>query len=122
MTFNSKGKLARFYVWSGSSGCELPDDLCTYFWGMVGRVAALLLLTVFLLVIVTGTVIGIVDFVQFAGRHKVIALLIGIGCSVVAFMIWKKRSSSEVIREASEIVLGKISGVKNRYCPRIEWR
>lgn len=37
MNLNSKGKLAKFYMWLPPDSKQLPQDLCTFFWGLVGR-------------------------------------------------------------------------------------
>lgn len=123
MQFNSKGKLAKFYMWLPPKDDALPNDLCTYFWGLVGRA--------FFVFGFGGTFAGVLIFAivmaaVWIWTHKLVA---GSALGMIAifiFAIWlsvrKKKARSEIFSETKAIIRGKIDAVKNRYCPRIEWR
>lgn len=123
MQLNSKGKLAKFYMWLPPDDKKLPKDLCTYFWGLVGRV-----LFVFGLggVVLIGLVAVLVKVALFLWANKIPTLfMLGVGL-VVVLSIWlperKKKITIELFSETRAIIKGKIDAIKGRYCPRIEWR
>jgi len=128
LSFNRNGKLARFYLFFGKDGEELPQDLCTYFWGLVGRGL--------FMVVVPGQILGwlvygLVMLAMFVMSHKrqtgkVLAAVVAVTV-IIALAIWFKRRTKkakkiEMFSEAKAVIGGKVDAVKNRHCPRIEWR
>ena len=127
MKLNSSGKLARFYMWLPPEDKELPQDLCTYFWGLVGRVFFTFgmggaVLGCFIYVLITA----VIFVAQLVWTHKILALYILAVVVVVVVGIWlserKKKIKIEALEEARLIIGGKVDAIKHRYCPRIEWK
>lgn len=127
MQLNANGKLAKFYMWLPPDDKRLPQDFCTYFWGLVSRavfiggiggMAAL------------GLLLGIVKFATWLfyliTTHKKETLVTLIMLAIVAVVIWlanlKQKVKVEIFSEAKAIIKVKVDAVKNRYCPRIEWK
>lgn len=130
MQLNSKGVLAKFYMWLPPDDKKLPQDFCTYFWGLVGR-------TCFVALLGGAVVAGLVSLIYWVTRfvfwfslfiwaHKIPALVTLVSALIVALAIWsqkrEKKIKIEILIEAKTIIRGKIDAVKNRYCPRIEWK
>lgn len=127
MQLNRNGYLARFYLFFEDGGKDLPQDFCSYFWGLVGRV-------VFVLgfggTMIVGLIYGLVRFLIFityltlSHKKETLAVLAVIGLTALA--IWlssrKKKIKIEILSEVEKIIKGKIDAVKNRYCPRIDWK
>lgn len=121
MRLNKNGKLARFYMLF--DGAHLPNDLCTFWWGLVWRVAKVTLGAVIVLWLV-GMFGWAVFIISRAGwRHPGIAgLVIGLA-AIIGLMIWKRRSLQfEVVREVKMVVGTRVSATKQRFCPQIDWQ
>lgn len=123
MRLNANGYLARSYLFLSRAldigSKRLPADLCTFFWGLVGRyMAAAMIATVPLALIVAMAIK--------AYQHPWEALIgLGVAAGVIALILIlvlaphiRLRRVPEPVRVAVEMVKAK----KNRYCPRIEWR
>lgn len=126
MQFNSNGKLARFYLWFPPVGQELPKDFCTYFWGLIGRVFLIVAASV-----AACSVLFVLAYALYSGAillwaHKATTLTVVGGTLLLVLSLWfderKKKIKVEILSEAKTIIKGKVDAVKNRYCPRIEWR
>lgn len=126
MQFNSKGKLAKFYMWFPPDNGRLPQDLCTYFWGLIYRVIVTLVLLAMVATSLFGVGYVLVKFGMFLWGHKALTLTALGLILLVALSVWfdgrKRKIKSEALSEAKAIIKGKVDAVKNRYCPRIEWR
>ncbi len=122
MQLNSNGKLARFYLFLAEDD-KLPQDFCTYFWGLVFR-AVVLFGTGGALVI--GIVMLIVKVALFIWVHKAGTLVGVLSVLVIALTVWlsesKEKIKIEVLSEAKAIISAKVDAVKHRYCPRIDWK
>jgi hypothetical protein len=127
LQFNSNGKLAKFYHFFQKDEEALPEDFCTYFWGLVIR--ALFMLAIPGQIIGRG-IYGLFLLIKFTWAHKMGALywiIAAIGVMLLTLLaIWlnkrRKRLRFEFLDEVKVVVTAKIDAVKNRYCPRIEWR
>lgn len=127
MRLNRSGKIAKFYAFFLPDKQQLPSDFCTYFWGLVGRA---LFIVVIPGQIVGWSIYGLVLLVKFAWAHKIGTLywiIAAIGLTLLALLaIWlnkrRKRLRLEFLDEVKTIAAAKIDSVKNRYCPRIDWK
>jgi membrane protein implicated in regulation of membrane protease activity len=125
--FNSKGKLARFYMWLPPDDKKLPDDFCTYFWGLAGRAFFVFgFCGTLLLMLIAGLVFAVARASTWMWAHKGGTLFF---LSVILFsilIVWlserKTKIKIEMLSETKAIIRGKVDAVKNRYCPRIEWK
>jgi len=122
MQLNSNGKLAKFYLWFSDG--ELPRDFCSYFWGLVRSVICSLIVLV-----VVGVLLWAVGFALYHASlwvwaHKigVSVLLVITGVLTLAMWLSERRAKIEVLTEVKAVVAGKVDAIKNRYCPRIEWK
>lgn len=126
MRLNSKGKLAKFYMWLPPEDKKLPQDFCSYFWGLVARVFFIFGMGG---LVVVSLVYWAVRFVLWLSHliwaHKGPSLIVLAFILFIALSVWlserKKKIKTEILSEAKAIISGKIDSVKNRYCPRIEW-
>ena len=125
MRLNREGKLAKFYMWLPPDDKKLPQDLCTYFWGLVGRAFAIFIIGGSMAVtIICGAVIGILWLSRLIWAHKALTLWVVSSGLIFALTIWlsgrKKKIKIQILSETRAIIKGKIEAVKGRYCPRIE--
>jgi hypothetical protein len=120
---NSKGFYARFYLWFLSRDESLPDDFCTFFWGLIFRALFVLM--------VGGSFVGFlivaaIWIVQVILAHKKPTLIFVFAGLVIAFVTWlsnyKPKRQFEFWEEAKAIVKAKSDSVKSRYCPHIDWK
>jgi hypothetical protein len=125
MQFNSKGKLAKFYMWLPPNDKRLPTDFCTYFWGLVGR--ALFIFGVggmFLVMLVSSLVVLVIWFSKLVWANKGVSLFVFGWLVFMALVIYlsdrKKKIKIGIITEISAVIKGKVDSVKKRYCPRID--
>jgi hypothetical protein len=121
MNLNSKGKLAKFYMWLPPEDKQLPQDLCTFFWGLVARAFAIFIVggLVLAAILVCAAQVGI-----FLWAHKDGALFVVALVAFSVFIVWlsERKKKFELFSEARKVVKAKVDGVKGRYCPRIEWK
>ena len=127
MQLNSKGKLARFYMWLPPEDKKLPQDFCTFFWGLVGRAFFVFVVGgAVLAFLVSGIVLSIIHLSSFIWAHKMQTLFVLGSLLFCALLIWfserKEKIKIELLSEAKMIFRGKIDAVKKRYCPRVEWK
>lgn len=126
MRLNSQGTLAKFYMWLPPDDKKLPQDLCTYFWGLVGRACFIFLVGGSMAVsIIYGLVRAALWFSRLVWANKATALyFLSIGL-FTALILWlsgrKKKIKVKVLNELTVVVKAKVEAVKGRYCPRIEW-
>jgi hypothetical protein len=121
MNLNSKGKLAKFYMWLPPEDKQLPQDLCTFFWGLVARAFLVFGMGGMLLFMLLYAVaqLGI-----FLWAHKAGTLTVAGAIAFAVFIVWLfgRKKKFELFSEARKVVKAKVDGVKGRYCPRIEWK
>lgn len=127
MQLNSKGKLAMFYKWLTPEDQELPHDFCTFFWSLVGRTLALVFFGgLFLFCVIYILVTGVLFVSRWAWAHIGLVLYILGVLLVVAIGIWlsgrKKKIKIGILEEIKTVIGGKVDAIKNRYCPRIDWK
>lgn len=120
MKFNSDGKLARFYLFCSEDGAELPQNLCSYFWGLVSRALFIVVLGSSVLLAVFGILFYVA--VWFWAHKKGVAIVLGAG-ALFGLVMWlsERKVKIEILSEAKAVIKGKVDAVKGRYCPRIEW-
>jgi hypothetical protein len=121
VNLNSKGKLAKFYMWLPPGDKKLPQDLCTFFWGLVGRAFFIFGMGGMLL---ASILYGVGLLGLFLWAHKV-GTLFGLALIAVAvFTCWlsERKKKFELFGETRKVVKVKVAGVMGRYCPRIDWR
>lgn len=110
-------------MWLPPDDERLPQDFCTYFWGLIGRA--------FFVFGIGGTflgllITGLVFIILWLWAHKFGASLALGGIALFVLLIWiserKKKAKIEFLSDVKAVIKGKVDAVKNRYCPRIEWR
>ena len=121
LKLNRAGKLARFYLVFGER--DLPDDLCTFWWGLVWRVVKVGIAGLALLGFAILVCYAVFQILAGGWRHPRAAGLIVVGLTFTGLAIWKRRAFQfEVVREASAVVQAKVQAAKGRFCPRIDWQ
>lgn len=123
MKLNSNGKLTQFYMLFKEDGEPLPQDFCTYFWGLVGRIVFTLCIVGIILITLAA---GVAHAAIWLWAHKLGAaylLTFAIACILIVWLSTRtKKIKIEILSEAKAIIKSKVDAVKNRYCPRIEWK
>lgn len=121
MKLSERGSFARLYLFFSDSG-RLPNDFCTFFWGLVWRGFLFFgLVGVILFTLIYWLTVGLMA----AWRHRTGVLeFVGMlaAISLITYVLARlKRVKIQTLNDAEAILSGKIDAVKNRYCPRIEW-
>lgn len=121
MNLNSKGALAKFYMWLPPDDKRLPQDLCTFFWGLVGRTFFIFGMGGMILALILYAVVevGLFMWAHKAGTLYVVAV---IAFAVLIVWLFERKKKVELFGEARKVVRAKVGGVKGRYCPRIDWK
>lgn len=121
MNLNSKGKLAKFYMWLPPDDKRLPQDLCTFFWGLVLRAFIIFGIGGML---VFAILFGAVQAGLFLWAHKEGALFVLTLAGGAALIVWlsERKKKFELFGETRKVIRAKVDGVKGRYCPRIDWK
>lgn len=127
MELNSKSTLAKFYMWLPPDDKKLPQDLCTYFWGLVGRAFFLFgICGMALFSLIYAIVTAVLWLSRLMWAHKAPTMIVLGAIAVVVLGKWlaerKKKITIGILSEAKIIIEGRIDAAKNRYCPRIDWK
>jgi uncharacterized membrane protein YjjP (DUF1212 family) len=123
MKFNSNGKLARFYLFTHEYE-KLPNDFCSYFWGLVGGTLRVLFVSAMLAMLLAVVIYLATGAVRWAWAHKSGVFLMLAVFVIAALAVWwsERKTKIEILSETKAIITGKIDAIKGRYCPRIEWK
>lgn len=121
MKLNAKGKLAKFYMLLPLDDQKLPQDLCTFFWGLVGRAFFIFGMGGMLLAAILFAVFQAGLFVWAHKLESLFFLSLGVFAGLVAWLSERKKEL-ELFSETRQIIKAKVTGVKSRYCPRIDWK
>lgn len=123
MNLNPNGKIARFYLYFNAEPKLLPENFCTYFWGLFARCLAVLGAGVFLTLGLYGLILWLLFIASVLWSIKLIMLVLLAMTLILLLARWiAKKDVPEVIQETRTIIRGKVDSVKNRYCPRINWK
>src|SRR5260370_29532041 len=107
---NSEGVLARFYESFDFDG-GLPDNLCQFFWGLVGRLLLCLAGVFIILVMVLAIGFWGWKYLHFGWQHKwVYALTVGLAIGVV---IYRRNRNSGLVAEVGRVVNAKVDAINN---------
>ena len=111
MRLNPHSRLARFYLLSAK---ELPRDLCTYVWGLVGR---LMLMSILL-----GSLLGIVVIALVKWRGT-LATLEMIFIALLFFgLVSIPVAGVYYLVHSDNLLKAYLKAKKEKYCPLIQWK
>jgi len=119
---NRKSVFARFYLLAGDEW-NLPEDFCSFFWGLVERALKVIIFVAVCLFIICFFVYGVIHVVMAGWRHPTISATALASAFVIAGGFWLayRRGVASAASDLLKIVNTKIDSVRNRYCLRIEW-
>jgi hypothetical protein len=150
MKLKKEGFLTRFYKWSyGLNDAVLPTNFCEFFWSLVFAIAVspLTILSLPLQLLIPGlkentdwsmkaricaplaiivcvtllTFLGITVFNNPGTSLMIVGVLVLFGL-LLALLVWKSDSLSELQKETNQVIEEKYKSVKENYCPKIEWK
>lgn len=150
MELNSTGSIARFYCWSyGLHFANLPPDFCMFFWKLL---LALLVLPVTvwtllpqkilrlgnlewslggrflagnftaLLIAVAVHIVTAIASAPYESFTAILKILSAIAVVTALLAAGIYVSNSRLKNEFAEIAKTKTSSVKDKYCPKINWK
>lgn len=134
MKLNSKGLLAKFYMWPIFESRSLPVNFCDYIKGLVGRAflvfgcGGMALFTLIMALVKLSIVMYHV-----ISSNKMLSFSVFLSVLTTTFLAWfttkyskrkgiKQGRKIEILSEMKMIIGGKIDAVKKDYCPVIDWK